>query len=112
MNNKTEVSRLEGEGSNGEVKALNGGHSRPHKADHDLGTWGRRSLLMFRSIANATLGGGDDDGDESDESDAAWKMESLVGPTIGSVGRASIREAIHVQFSYFMVFEQRFWSSM
>ena len=59
-----------------------------------LDTWSRRSLRMLRSIANATFT--DDDSDESGggAEDAAWKMESFVGPRIGSVGRSSIRVEI------------------
>ena len=50
---------------------------------------------MLRSIANATLGDGDDvSNDSGGAEDDAWKMESFVGPSIGSVGRASIRVAI------------------
>ena len=75
----------------------NGHHSKSttKAADHHLDTWSRRSLRMLRSIANATLGDGDDvSNDSGGAEDAAWKMESFVGPRIGSVGRASIRVAI------------------
>ena len=72
----------------------NGNSHVTTKTDSNLDTWSRRSLRMLRSIANATFT--DDDSDESsgDAEDAAWKMESFVGPRIGSVGRSSIRVEI------------------
>ena len=74
---------------------MSNGHSRSTtKTDHHLDTWSRRSLRMLRSIANATIGSGDDDDSDESAEDAAWKMESFVGPRIGSVGRASVRVAI------------------
>ena len=75
---------------------MSNGHPRSTKTDGHLDTWSRRSLRMLRSIANATLGDGDDVSNDSGggAEDAAWKMESFVGPRIGSVGRASIRVAI------------------
>ena len=74
---------------------MSNGHSHvTTKTDSNLDTWSRRSLRMLRSIANATFT--DDDSDESSggAEDAAWKMESFVGPRIGSVGRSSIRVEI------------------
>ena len=77
----------------------NGNSHVTTKTDSNLDTWSRRSLRMLRSIANATFT--DDDSDESggDADDAAWKMESFVGPRIGSVGRSSIRVEIQ-KFEY------------
>ena len=54
-------------------------------------TWSRRSLRMLRTIANATVGGGDDSGSDAAAAVVPWKMESCIGPGIGSVGRASVR---------------------
>ena len=74
---------------------MSNGHSHAEtKTESNLDTWSRRSLRVLRSIANATFT--DEDSDESDggAEDATWKMESFVGPRIGSVGRSSIRVEI------------------
>ena len=74
---------------------MSNGHSHAEtKTESNLDTWSRRSLRVLRSIANATFT--DEDSDESDggAEDAAWKMESFVGPRIGSVGRSSLRVEI------------------
>ena len=86
----------------------NGHHSKSttKAADHHLDTWSRRSLRMLRSIANATIDGDSEESGGAD--DAAWKMESFVGPRIGSVGRASIRVAIQLGLKFMGTFSDNF----
>ena len=88
----------------------NGNSHVTTKTDSNLDTWSRRSLRMLRSIANATFT--DDDSDESGGDDTDWKMESFVGPRIGSVNRSSIRVEIQKHLPSCLVMKRQLKTSL